>query len=229
MLNGALGVLSLCAVVITTLVVRREFFPPTPGDNAAIETEIVPSWRDYTRDGHRVGSATAPVTIVYFSDFQCPFCATLAERLKTLQRKYPNELAVVYRHYPLAGHPHALAAARASECAAAAGRFFPFHDVLFEHADSIGQRPWVEFARAAGVRDTVTFNRCTRARGSVPAITRDSAAGNRLKVTSTPTLLINDTRIVGALPLDALDKYVRRALESASRQSDAGDRPIVGG
>jgi protein-disulfide isomerase len=218
-LNLAMGVLVACALLVTGLVVRREFFGATPEPRAA-RTSVVADWRDYAGSGHRIGPADAPVTLVMFSDFQCPACAVAADRLRALRRAFPNEVAVIYRHFPLRNHPHAVAAARASECAATAGRFESFHDELFVRQDSIGTTDWVRFAALAGVADTAGFRRCASSTDALAALDRDTTAGHRLQVRATPTLLINDVRVQGAVPLDTLTAYVERALRA--RRAEAG-------
>lgn len=213
-LNLAMGVLVVCALLVTGLVVRREFFPEAEASPTIPQPRVVSEWRKFGKYGHRMGPADAAVTIVEFSDFQCPFCGVLAERLHALQEKYPDEVAVVYRHFPLATHSHAVAAVRASECAAAQGRFAAFHDALFAARDSIGAIPWSRFATTAGVADTASFRRCADGSGPLRALARDTLAGRRLEVSATPTLLINELRFQGALPMDTLEVYVERALRA---------------
>jgi protein-disulfide isomerase len=215
MLNLATGTLTLCALAITALVVRQEFFPKSP--SGALRPQVISGAREYSRAGHRTGPADAPVTIVAFSDFQCPFCGVAAERLRTLREQYPKEIAIVYRHFPLDIHPHAIAAARASECAAVQGRFQAFHDALYAAQDSIGLAPWERFAATAGVPDTSAFAVCAAGTAPLPALERDTLAGKRLQVRGTPTLLVNETRFQGAPPLDSLEAYVQRALRSRMR------------
>ena len=126
-------VLTLCALVLTGILVRREFFP---GITATAPREVE-HWSQLASAGHTMGPANAPVRILEFSDFQCPYCARLQPTLQAIRAKYPDRVAVVYRHFPLADHPHAMQAALASECAAAQGRFERFHDILFAAPDSI--------------------------------------------------------------------------------------------
>lgn len=208
--NTALGLLVLCALLTTGLVVRREFLIASAAGKGT-ERARVAEWREYARSGQRMGPPDAPVTLVMFSDFQCPACAVAAGRLRALREAYPNDVTVLYRHYPLPYHPHAIAAARASECAAAQGRFEAFHDALFARQDSIGRIPWTRFAEAAGVSDSLAFRSCAGASGPVPALERDTIAGRRVEVSVTPTLLLNDLRIDGAVPLDTLLALVNRA------------------
>lgn len=209
MLNIAVAVLTLCAVVTTALVVRRELFSRRP---AVAGPRTISAWRSFGRDGHRMGRIDAAVNIVVFSDFQCPFCAVLMKRLRTLRTEYPGEVAIVYRHFPLSAHRQAVAAAQASECASAQGRFDAFLDALFSAQDSIGLIQWARFATIAGVRNIPTFRKCAAGTEPIPALARDTVAGNRLGVHVTPTLLINETRLEGAQPLDTLEAYVARAL-----------------
>lgn len=213
LLDAATGVLVLCALLVTGLVVRREFFPTVPRPGSP---ERVADAASYAAAGHRMGPADAAVTIVEFSDFQCPFCRVFAARLDTLRRKYPKDVAVLYRHYPLKGHAHAADAARASDCAARQGRFAAYHDALFAAQDSIGVVPWTRFAVAAAVADTVAFARCTAERGG-GQLARDSADARRLGVRGTPTIVIGGTRLVGAVESDTLEAYVRRILSARSR------------
>jgi protein-disulfide isomerase len=210
--NAAVTVLAACALVVTGLVVRRELFLNDPAVQLqARESTRVANWREYAAAGHVMGNQSAPVTVVVFSDFQCPACRMLADSLHVLRRNHPGSVRVVYRHFPLQSHRYALTAAGASECAAAQGRFEAFHDALFARQQAIGEIPWSDFAKGAAVPDLARFDACVREAGAVPAVSRDQAMGDRLGVNSTPTLLVNDTRIEGARPLAALERYVERA------------------
>ncbi len=206
-----------CALVITGLVVRRELaFRALAAQTTHSRPTVLANWRLFAASGHRLGPAKAPVTLVVFSDFECPYCRVLMERLHVLRRRYPEQIAILYRHFPSAAHPEAVPAARASECADEQGRFEAFASALFAQQDSIGLVDWDYFARKAGVADLPRFRRCSAASAAVPELSRDSAAGKQLPVVATPTLLINERRFVGVQPLDSLDSYVRRALRSAT-------------
>lgn len=209
------GVLTICALVVTGLVVRREFSPPASAHSESAEPMRIEGWRRIGAEGHRLGSTDAPVQIVVFSDFQCPACRVLASHLDSIRAEQPGRVALVHRHSPLRSHAHAVAAARASECAARQGAFRAYHDALFAEQAAIGVWPWERFARTAGVRDLSTFTRCVRAPGSMARLDRDTAAAGELRVEGTPTFLVNDIKYVGAPPLETLRAYVRRA-EQAS-------------
>lgn len=204
----------LCAVTVTGLVVRRELFSPSPAAAAIeVESRTVAGWRSYA-EGQRIGPADARVTIVEFSDFECPFCRETADRLRAIRAKYPRDVALVYRHYPLSYHKNAVPAAKASVCAARQGRFEAYHNALFAQQDSLGLISWTQLARAAGVPDEVGFEACMQS--SVPGteIERDLQAGTRLGVRGTPAILVNERFISGAPP-GVLEELVERAVRGA--------------
>lgn len=210
----AAGILAVCALVVTGLLVKRELFPSVTTAAPAIQT--IADWSEYAAAGQRMGPAQAPVTMIEFSDFQCPFCRMLAMRIDSLQHLYPGQIAVVYRHFPMADiHPHAVGAALASECAGQQHRFEQYYRLLFSKQDSIGRVDWIHFAVEAQVPDTVTFAQCVRDSVTVTRVREDMAAGSALGVTGTPGLLINDQFIPGAPQMDRLNSMVRSALRSA--------------
>jgi protein-disulfide isomerase len=206
------GVLAVCAVIVTALVVRREFFAPQPA--ASVPYTRVSAWRAFGEGGHRMGPEHAPVRIVVFSDFQCAACRVLAAHLKTIRAEDAG-VEVVYRHAPLDRHREAIPAARASDCAGAQGRFEAYHDALFAAQDSIGTTRWDAFARRAAVPDLAAFNRCISTSAADAPLARDTLAAQKLNVTGTPTYLLNDLRFAGAPPLDSLRAHVARARRSA--------------
>jgi protein-disulfide isomerase len=212
--NGATVLIALCAVVSTGLLARRELVANRPEARRSAPWRVN-DWQRFARGGHTLGSAGAPVTIVVFSDFQCPYCGILMNQLRTLRQKYPSHISVVYRHFPVPSHPHAATAARASECAAEQGRFEPFHDALFEERLAIGLVEWTNFAREAAIPDLPRFEECVHSGRPIPALERDAADAQRLQVAVTPTYLVNDLRFQGVQPADSLEGYVQRAIREA--------------
>lgn len=162
-----------------------------------------------------MGPSSARVTIVEFSDFQCPFCRAAAQYLRDLRRRHPTDIAVIYRHYPI--HEYAAQAALAAECAAAVGAFEPIHDLFFAQGDSVGEKSWTRFAADVGIQDTVRFAKCMRDDVTALALSRDTMAANELGVHGTPTFLINDLEVAGFPGAAALDKYVEDAIEHSAR------------
>lgn len=216
--NASTALLVLCAVVITGLAVRRELGGAAPAPAAAYTEQVRPvrDWRGYAA-GARIGPADAPVTIVEFSDFQCPYCRAMADRVRALRRANPGRVALVYRHFPLSYHPHARPAAHASICADRQGRFEAFHDALFARQDSLGDTEWRRLAAATGVADRAAFERCMESGAALEQVERDVAAGKRLGISGTPAFLVNGALITGGAP-GLLEEHVERALAaSASR------------
>lgn len=208
--NGLLGLVALAAVTSVGLRVREAFIVPTP--DGTVTPKTVSDWRTYGQAGERLGPANAAVTIVVFSDFQCPFCREAAKDLDAVEAAHPRDVAVVFRHFPLGMHPYARAAARAAQCAAHQHAFVRMYDRLFQLQDSIGIKPWSDFALESGIADQKAFGSCMRDDSNDAALRIDSIAGVRLGVRGTPTLLINDLRFSGSPGKDSLNHYVNKAL-----------------
>lgn len=205
----------LCAVTVTVLVARRELAPRT-GTNAPVRTD---EWRDYASGTMQIGPPTAAVTVVAFSDFQCPYCKRFADQFNKLRVEHPEGVRLIFRNLPIQRiHPHARSAALAAECAAEQGRFPEYHDALFATPDLIGKIPWSAFARQAGVSDTISFARCMDSPLVAGRLREDSAAAARLGVTGTPTLLVNRWRLAGAPRAGLLDSLVVAELKAAERR-----------
>lgn len=212
LLNSAIGLLAICSVVITGLVVRRELSRPV--DNGPPSPRTVANWREYTTAGHLIGSGAASVTIVEFSDFQCPSCKEMHVVLARLRAGGLSGFKVLYRHYPLRQiHPFAYDAAVASECAAAQGRFEAFHNLLFDKQDSIGILAWEGLAGRAGVSDRTKFRTCLQGRAASEAVQRDIVAGDSLGVRGTPTVLVEDLQVTGVVPEPVLEEWIRARLQ----------------
>jgi protein-disulfide isomerase len=173
-----------CAVVITALRVRDALRPaPAAAQRGPASTDPVPvpDWQQYAAVGHRMGPANAPVTIIEFADFECPVCRKFElGALRYIRNRYPNDVQVVFRHWPLPYHRFAYPAARAAECAGAQGKFEAYHDLLYEKQDSLGLKSFDSFARDAGVADLTVFATCDTATLPVAVIARDSAAARRI-------------------------------------------------
>ncbi|HEX6749149.1 MAG TPA: thioredoxin domain-containing protein [Longimicrobium sp.] len=208
--NLATAVMVICALAVTGLLVRREFFaPPGRAGQPDMRPRRVDDWEALLAAGQWMGRRDAPVRIVEFSDFQCPFCARAQPALDAVRRRHPDRVAVLYRHFPLdAIHPHARPAAVASECAAAQGRFEQFANLLFARQDSLGVTPWARFAREAGVRDSAAFERCLADPRTMEAVDRDVRAAQETEVQVTPTLIVNGTLRPGALTEAELEELV---------------------
>ena len=162
----------------------------------------------------RSGPAAAPVTLVEFSDFQCPYCKRAAPVLKQVLDKYQGQVTLVWKDFPLPMHRSAAAAAEAAHCAREQGRFWEFHDVLFRNQDALASEDLQKHARELGLNNR-TFNECLqtgRVRSIIAAGIRE---GTKLGVSATPTVFINGRPITGAVPLEAYEHLIREELASA--------------
>jgi protein-disulfide isomerase len=185
--------LVVAALAIASVLVHREFLAPAPASPAR-QSEYVPAWRDMIPSGHMLGDTGAAVTIIEFTDIECPFCRAFHGTLRSVMRKYPDDVSFVFVHRPLAGHRFARPAARASECAHMSGKFVEMVDALFEAQDSLGLAPWTQYARRAGIGDTVRFARCMADTAAVPAIEAGVSLAERMSVTATPTVILSGWR-----------------------------------
>jgi protein-disulfide isomerase len=159
-------------------------------------------------DGPSLGPAEAAVTIVEFSDFQCPFCERAIPVLKELRERYPNDVRVVYRHFPLDSiHPRARPAAEASLCAHDQGKFWPYHDKLFENPAALADDDLRRYATELEL-DADRFERCVAERPHREAVEADAAAASEAGVNGTPAFFVNGIFIEGAQPASAFIELI---------------------
>ena len=164
---------------------------------------------------HTDGPAEAPVTLVEYGDFECPYCGRAYPILKQVRERMGNRLRFGFRNFPIArAHPHAEAAAEAAEAAGAQGRFWEMHDQLFEHQDRLEDEDLHGYAAELGL-DVDRFDRELAAHTYAERVKEDLNGGLRSGVNGTPTFYINDVRYDGSYQADDLVA----ALEEAERQA----------
>ncbi|HBT92622.1 MAG: DSBA oxidoreductase [Parcubacteria group bacterium GW2011_GWD2_43_10] len=160
-----------------------------------------------------VGPRDAPVVIVEFGDFQCPFTQQEEPILKQVLQKYPEAVRLIYRDFPIVDvHNEALAAAEAARCAAQQDKYWPYHDALFANQEGLGTAFYGSLAQSLGF-DVVKFNRCRDGHLTLGQVKADFEAGVAAGVTGTPTFFVNGHRITGAIPLDLWDKIIVAAIK----------------
>jgi protein-disulfide isomerase len=169
------------------------------------------------------GAAEPLVTIVEYSDFECPFCGSFAATLDELVAAYPQDVRVVFQHFPLAMHPGAEPAARAAIAAQAQGRFWAMHDRLFVERNASGTERLVEIAMELGL-DPEKFRADLDAPATAQRVRAEQDNGRALGVRSTPNFFINGRLIEGALKAEALQQLVDRERAQAQRLVDAGSQ-----
>jgi len=165
--------------------------------------------------GASLGPDSAPVTIIEFSDFQCPFCARSAPLPRQLVERYPGQVRVVYRHFPIDSiHPRARAAAEASACAHEQGRFWEYHDALFANARALEDADLERYAGGLSL-DLGAFRACVAEGRYREAVERDLADGRSAGVSGTPSFFVNGRLLGGAQPLEAFGPLIEGELSSA--------------
>ncbi|MEW5916250.1 MAG: thioredoxin domain-containing protein [Gemmatimonadota bacterium] len=177
--------------------------------------EFLTDWERLRTQAVRVGPASAKVAILEFGDFECPVCKEFHSELQVVRQKFPNDVAVLYAHFPLSRHRFATAAARASECADRQGKFEQIHDLLFAKQDSLGLKEWVAYATEAGVGDTAAFNECLST-GAFPRIDAGLAAAKAIEARGTPTVIVNGWRLFHTPSASELVKMVQAVLQNRS-------------
>ena len=148
-----------------------------------------------------MGPKNAPIEIVEFSDFQCPFCFRATPTVKQMLSTYGDRVHFVYRHFPLPNHPNARPAAEAAACAEDQGKFWPFHDRLFTNQTKLSDADLKQHASALGL-DAGKFSDCVDNHKAQKRVEDDIAAGTALGVTGTPAFFINGRQVEGAVPFN---------------------------
>ena len=160
------------------------------------------------------GSATAPVTIVEFSDFQCPFCKQVVPTLTQVLSRYGEKVKLVYRDFPLDIHPQAGKAAEAARCAQDQRKFWEYHDALFANSPNLSPEGLKTYAEQLGL-DIASFEHCLASGTHAAAVQKSIDEGIRLGVTGTPAFFINGELLSGAQPLESFVRVIERELAPA--------------
>lgn len=170
------------------------------------------------------GDTSAPVTIVEYADYQCPFCGRALPALKQIEERYPGKVRLVFRDFPLTQiHPNAGKAAEAGLCANDQGKFWPMHDRLFVDPNKLGVEDLKTHASELGL-DAAAFAACLDSGKHTAVWQRSLEEGQRYGLTGTPSFFINGRLLVGALPFesfalvidDELDRAASKGAQSAA-------------
>ncbi len=174
--------------------------PSSPKLNAT--TEGYPSW----------GNPKAPVTIIEFSDYQCPFCSRAVPTLDKIKQEYgPDKVRIVFRDMPLPSHPKALPASHGAHCANEQGKFWEFHNKLFENQTKLDDADIKSYAKAIGL-DEKKFGECFEAKKHAELIEKSKKEAEQLGIQATPSFVINGTLLQGAQPFEKFKEKIDRAL-----------------
>ncbi|HUL59806.1 MAG TPA: thioredoxin domain-containing protein [Anaeromyxobacteraceae bacterium] len=158
-------------------------------------------------EGPAKGPAKAPITIVEFSDFQCPYCVRAEGTVKDLLAAYPDKIRLVYRDYPLPFHQNAEKAAEAAHCANDQGKYWEMHDKLFSSQERLAVPDLKGYARELGL-DGAKFDHCLDGNDKAKLVESNKKAGEEAGVNGTPAFFINGRVLSGALPLEKFKEVV---------------------
>jgi protein-disulfide isomerase len=161
------------------------------------------------------GPEQAKVTIVEFSDFQCPYCGRETGVIEKVMKDYEGKVRLVFRHFPLEFHPFAAKAAEAGACAADQGKFWPLHDKMFTNQEKLGVDDLKRYAKDLGL-DSAKFDKCLDSGEKQAAVAADQKAGQAAGVSGTPAFFVNGIFINGAQPYDHFKQAIDRELKTKS-------------
>jgi protein-disulfide isomerase len=172
-----------------------------------VEIKMEPERVEVAATGPAQGPTTAPVTIVEFSDFQCPFCSRLIPTLDEVKKKYGDKIRLVFRQYPLPFHQNAQKAAEASLCANDQGKFWQMHDAMFGNQSALAVEQLKAKAAELGM-NAEQFNKCLDSGQHVAAVAADQKDGSAVGVNGTPAMFINGRFISGAVPIEKITSVI---------------------
>ncbi len=172
---------------------------------------------DVAPRGEPRGPVEAPITIVEFSDFECPYCLRATPTIQALLERYPKDVRLYYRHLPLPSHPRARPAALASVCAERQGAFWAYHDLLFENQRALGDDDLQRYAAQLEL-DLERFAACMESAETAARVDEDLAAASALGITGTPVFFINGIKVRGAQPLAKFVRVVDQELAALAEE-----------
>ena len=174
--------------------------------------------------GHpAVGAKDAPVTIVEFTDFQCPFCKATEGTINQLKSKYGDKIRLVHEDYPLPFHSHAMDAAKAARCANEQGKFWPYRDALFADQSKLAPADLKATAKSLGM-DPSKFDACFASTKYDGMIKADQAAGEKVGVDGTPAFFIDGRPLTGAQPVNKFEELIDDELANGGSTKQASAR-----
>jgi protein-disulfide isomerase len=169
----------------------------------AVNIEGFPTW----------GNASAPVTVIEFSDFQCPYCARVTGTLDQIKKEYgPDKVKIVFRDMPLPNHPRAYPASHAAHCANEQGKFWEMHNMLFENQAKLEDKDLKDYATKLGL-DSGKFSSCYEAKRFQGTIDKSRKEAETLGITATPSFVINGSLLQGAQPFPRFKEKIDKVLK----------------
>jgi protein-disulfide isomerase len=170
--------------------------------------------QDVAAVGQSKGAQGAPITIVEFSDYECPFCGRAEPTIKRILEEYKGKVRLVYRDFPLDGHHAAQKASEAALCASDQGKYWEMHDLLFTNQEALAVPELKQYAGQLGL-DQTKFDGCLDSGAKAKEIEESKKAGSEAGVSATPAFFINGRPISGAQPFEAFQKLIDLELKGS--------------
>ncbi len=162
------------------------------------------------------GPDNAPVTVVEFSDFQCPYCSRGADALNAVKKKYPNDVRIVFRQFPLSFHKDAHLAGQAAAAAGEQGKFWQYHDLLFKNQKALSRADLEKYAKETGL-NMAKFNKALDEKTHAASVDADMKLGGSVAVQGTPTMFVNGKRVSNPTDTAAVSKAIDQALADSKK------------
>jgi protein-disulfide isomerase len=198
----------------------RQAFVAGLRQKANVSVLIEPPRIEVAAEGPSLGPANAPVTIVEFSDYQCPFCKRAEPTVHQIAQRYPEKVRIVYRHFPLDNiHPQARGASEAAACAEEQGKFWEYHEQVFQSSPKLEKEALRQAAEKAKL-DLASYDQCVAERRHQAKVEKDLEAGRAAGVSGTPAFFVNGIPLSGAQPpekfVDLIEKELQQPKPPAS-------------
>jgi len=192
-------------------------------NQAAAKIMLEPARVDVEAIGPSRGPDDAIVTIIEFSDFQCPYCGRVVKTIDQVLIKYPTQVRFVFRHLPLSIHPRAQAAAEAAACADNQGSFWDYHDLIFADRKADSDEDFERYASELGL-DMQAFRQCAQNRETQQIVEADIVAAGSLRITGTPSFVVNGIPLHGAQGIKAFSEVIDSEIARISADESEATR-----
>ena len=181
-----------------------------------VEIALKPPRMEVAAEGPSKGPAGAPITIVEFSDFQCPYCSRAEETVGKVMKAYDGKVRVVFRDFPLPIHPQAVKAAEAAHCAGDQGKYWEMHEKLFANQKALEPAALKGYAKDIGL-DQAKFDKCLDSGDKTKIVETNRKAGEKVGVTGTPAFFVNGVQLTGAQPFEEFKTIIDSELAVAKK------------
>ena len=197
-----------------TTKIRADYLKALASETKVVTLFLPPGAEVSVEGAPRLGPAKAPVTIVEYADYECPYCQQVYPVMKRLEKDYDGKLSVVFKDCPLPMHSHAKKAAEAANCAKEQGKFWEYHNTLFENPGKLDTAQLKDYSKALGL-NTAEFDKCLDGGAETAKVQKATDDAQALGLSGTPSFFINGHYYNGAMKYEALRDVVEQELAAA--------------